>query len=112
MELLRDYNWPGNVRELQNTIERTVILCRNELVRASDIQLSSLGSRASAPATECISTGEYRELSMADVEQEHILATLEHTGWNKSKASQILGIERSTLDRKLKRYHLPKPLTD
>ncbi|MDA1232876.1 MAG: sigma 54-interacting transcriptional regulator, partial [Planctomycetota bacterium] len=45
MELLRDYNWPGNVRELQNTIERTVILCRNELVRATDIQLSSLGSR-------------------------------------------------------------------
>lgn len=112
MELLRDYNWPGNVRELQNTIERTVILCRNELVRASDIQLSSLGSRASAPATERISTGEYRQLSMADVEQEHILATLEHTGWNKSKASQILGIERSTLDRKLKRYHVPKPLTD
>ena len=112
MELLRDYNWPGNVRELQNTIERTVILCRNELVRGSDIQLSSLGSRASAPATERLSTGEYRELSMADVEQEHILATLEHTGWNKSKASQILGIERSTLDRKLKRYHVPKPLTD
>jgi len=112
MELLRDYNWPGNVRELQNTIERTVILCRNEMVRASDIQLSSLGSRASAPATERISSGEYRELSMADVEQEHILATLEHTGWNKSKASQILGIERSTLDRKLKRYHVPKPLTD
>ena len=112
MELLRDYNWPGNVRELQNTIERTVILCRNEMVRASDIQLSSLGSRASAPAAERVSTGEYRELSMADVEQEHILATLEHTGWNKSKASQILGIERSTLDRKLKRYHVPKPFTD
>ncbi|MDA1232496.1 MAG: helix-turn-helix domain-containing protein, partial [Planctomycetota bacterium] len=52
------------------------------------------------------------EISMADIEQEHILATLEHTGWNKSKASQILGIERSTLDRKLKRYHVPRPLTD
>lgn len=112
MELLRDYSWPGNVRELQNTIERTVILCRNELVRATDIQLSSLGSRASAPASERNPTGEYREISMADVEQEHILATLEHTGWNKSKASQILGIERSTLDRKLKRYHVPRPLTD
>ena len=112
MELLKDYNWPGNVRELQNTIERTVILCRNELVRATDIQLSSLGSRVSAPAADRAETGEFRELSMADVEQEHILATLEHTGWNKSKASQILGIERSTLDRKLKRYHVPKPLTD
>ncbi len=112
MDLLRNYNWPGNVRELQNTIERTVILCRNELVRAADIQLSSLGSRVSTTAADRSPTGEYRELSMADVEQEHILATLEHTGWNKSKASQILGIERSTLDRKLKRYHVPKPLTD
>ncbi len=112
MNLLRDYNWPGNVRELQNTIERTVILCRNELVRAADIQLSSLGTRASASAADRTATGEYRELSMADIEQEHILATLEHTGWNKSRASQILGIERSTLDRKLKRYHVPKPFTD
>ncbi len=102
----------GNVRELQNTIERTVILCRNEVVRATDIQLSSLGSRMSAPAVEKASSGEYRELSMADVEQEHILKTLEHTGWNKSKSAQILGIERSTLDRKLKRYHVPRPLTD
>ena len=112
MELLKNYKWPGNVRELQNTIERTVILCRNELVRATDIQLSSLGSRASAPAMDRSEMGEYRELSMADVEEEHILATLEYTGWNKSKASQILGIERSTLDRKLKRYHVSKPLTD
>ena len=112
MLLLKDYNWPGNVRELQNTIERTVILCRNELVRAADIQLSSLGSRSSAPPVDRLPAGGYRELSMADIEQEHILATLEHTGWNKSRASQILGIERSTLDRKLKRYHVPKPLSD
>ena len=112
MLLLNDYNWPGNVRELQNTIERTVILCRNELVRAADIQLSSLGSRSSAPPVDRPPAGGYRELSMADIEQEHILATLEHTGWNKSRASQILGIERSTLDRKLKRYHVPKPLSD
>jgi len=112
MQLLRDHNWPGNVRELQNTIERTVILCRNEVVRASDIQLSSLANRPAISATDRESSGEYRELSMADVEQEHILSTLEHTGWNKSKAAQILGIERSTLDRKLKRYHVPRPLTD
>jgi Nif-specific regulatory protein len=112
MQLLREYNWPGNVRELQNTIERTVILCRNEVVRASDIQLSSLGSRPPATVPDRASSGEYREVSMADIEQEHILRTLEHTGWNKSKSAQILGIERSTLDRKLKRYHVPRPLTD
>ncbi len=112
MQMLREYNWPGNVRELQNTIERTVILCRNEVVRASDIQLSSLGNRPTTPVSDRTPAGEYREISMADVEQDHILKTLEHTGWNKSKSAQILGIERSTLDRKLKRYHVPRPLTD
>lgn len=112
IQLLRNYDWPGNVRELQNTIERTVILCRNEVVRATDIQLSSLAARHPAPQPERETSSEYRELSLADIEQEHILRTLEHTGWNKSKSAQILGIERSTLDRKLKRFHVPRPLTD
>ena len=112
MQMLREYSWPGNVRELQNTIERTVILCRNEVVRPSDIQLSSLGNRPAPPAPDRSSSEDYREISMADIEQEHILKTLEHTGWNKSRTAQILGIERSTLDRKLKRYHVPRPLTD
>jgi Nif-specific regulatory protein len=110
--LLKEYHWPGNVRELQNTIERTVILCRNEVVRSSDIQLSTLSNRQAPIISEPVATGEYRPVPLADVEQDHIMATLEHTDWNKSRAAQILGIERSTLDRKLKRYHLPRPLTD
>lgn len=110
--LLKEYHWPGNVRELQNTIERTVILCRNEVVRSSDIQLSTLSNRQAPIISEPVTTGEYRPVPLADVEQDHIMATLEHTDWNKSRAAQILGIERSTLDRKLKRYHLPRPLTD
>ncbi|MBL8812184.1 MAG: sigma 54-interacting transcriptional regulator [Planctomycetaceae bacterium] len=112
MQLLKNYDWPGNVRELQNTIERTVILCRNEVVRASDIQLSSLAARQVVSQPDREASTEYRELSLADIEQEHILKTLEHTGWNKSRSAQILGIERSTLDRKLKRFHVPRPLTD
>lgn len=109
MELMKSYSWPGNVRELQNTIERTVILCRNEVVRASDIQLSSLSSRLSNSDVFRLPQNEYRENSLADVQRDHILATLEHTDWNKSRASQILGIERSTLDRKLKLYHVSRP---
>ena len=112
MQKLRDYHWPGNVRELQNTIERTVILCRNEVVRGSDIQLSGLSQRPAPIASPRELSADYRELSLADIEQEHILKTLEHTGWNKSRSAQILGIERSTLDRKLKRFHVPRPLTD
>jgi Nif-specific regulatory protein len=44
--------------------------------------------------------------SLADIERQHILETLNQTGWNKSRAAIILGIERSTLDRKIRRYEL------
>jgi two-component system response regulator HydG len=109
-ELLKQYEWPGNVRELQNTVERTVILCRNDIVCAGDVQLSTLSSRFSANShSNPVQTGEYREISLGDVERDHILGTLNHTDWNKSRAAQILGIERSTLDRKLKRYHVSRP---
>ncbi len=109
LELLKTYAWPGNVRELQNTIERTVILCRNEIVRANDIQLSTLSSRLSKSDVFHKPQDAYSETSLADVQRDHILATLKHTDWNKSRASQILGIERSTLDRKLKLYHVSRP---
>jgi Nif-specific regulatory protein len=44
--------------------------------------------------------------SLADIERQHILETLNQTGWNKSRTAIILGIERSTLDRKIRRYEL------
>ena len=50
----------------------------------------------------------YRPESLEEVEKRHILATLAHTDWNKSQAAAILGIERSTLDRKIKGYGLVK----
>lgn len=51
----------------------------------------------------------YRELTVDQIVREHILATLEHTGWNKTRAAKILDVERSTLDRKLKRYGVSRP---
>jgi Nif-specific regulatory protein len=108
MQLMLDYSWPGNVRELQNTIERTVILCGGELVCASDIQLSRL-NRKPEPLQPQTGGQAWTPSAIADLERQHILATLDHTDWNKSKASQLLGIERSTLDRKLKRYQVSRP---
>ncbi|MCX7394163.1 MAG: hypothetical protein NTW75_08545 [Planctomycetales bacterium] len=105
---LSSYFWPGNIRELQNTIERAVILCIGDTIGSADIQLSALGSGRSGPAPEASSEG-YRPASVELVEQEHILATLAWTKWNKSQAAQILGVERSTLDRKLKKYEVDRP---
>lgn len=102
------YEWPGNVRELQNTIERAVILSRGEFIEAEDIHLSTL-TLSSPPETVPSVMGVNEDQSLDRLEREHILSTLERTNWNKSLAAQILGIERSTLDRKLKRYQVSRP---
>ena len=109
LELLTKYNWPGNVRELQHVVERAVILCSGELVGVQDIQLSSLGSPQFDSVADPSQPRSFRELTLDTLEQEYIMATLEQTNWNKSQAAQILGIERSTLDRKLKRYQAERP---
>jgi Nif-specific regulatory protein len=106
LQKLTEHRWPGNVRELQNTIERTVILCRNELIRDVDLQLSELNRRSATDLPALLTPADHSTpQSLADVELAHILKTLEHTAGNKSKAAQILGIERSTLDRRLKRLN-------
>ena len=97
------YDWPGNVRELQNVVERAVILCPGDQVREDDIRLTALRTPPSDP-TISVMDGKYRELSLVALEKEHILATLEHTNGNMTRAAEILGIERSTLYQKLKRF--------
>lgn len=95
-------------RELEKAVERTVILCSGDQISEMDIQLSTLGSLV-AETTNVASVGQGRDVSLEIIEQEHILDILSRHNWNKSKASQILGIERSTLDRKLKRYNVSRP---
>lgn len=124
LDVLSQFDWPGNVRELQNCVERAVVLSTRDLISASEIKLSGLRPSAvavAAPkmvvpdkvasASPLASLAETSKLekSLEELEQEHILATLEKTSWNKSQTAAILGIERSTLDRKLKRYGVNRP---
>jgi len=93
LQVIRDYYWPGNVRELENVIQRLVVMTEGELIDAPD--LPSL-MRFSALR----GTGLHR--SLAEVETEHIRNVLASVGGNKTKAAEILGIDRKTLRVKLK----------
>jgi len=120
--LLR-YGWPGNVRELENAIERATILCDAARLDAAHlperVRNSDAGSRALSPDPEPIpmssasgnAATNARTLSdaMRDPERSALLAALAASGWNRSKAAASLGINRTTLYRKMRELGL-KPM--
>jgi two-component system, NtrC family, response regulator HydG len=105
MEILIQYDWPGNVRELRNTVERAVAIASGDEVTREDIRFSRLEDGTPSPVLEDV----YKPISLREIERRHIEATLSYTRWVKRETARILGIERSTLDRKLKSYGLDKP---
>jgi Nif-specific regulatory protein len=108
MEEMLRYRWPGNVREMKNVIERAVVLARGDYVDHDDLVLSRLNTAGDTEFGVELNEAksDYQPASLADIERAHILRTLAATTWNKSKSASILGIERSTLDRKIRRYGL------
>ena len=105
MEILIQYDWPGNVRELRNTVELAVAIASGDEVTREDIRFSRLEDGTPSPVLEDV----YKPISLREIERRHIEATLSYTRWVKRETARILGIERSTLDRKLKSYGLDKP---
>ena len=100
---MQEYHWPGNIRELRNCIERAVVLSSNKIIDVPDLALSSLASPGDTGRIETVGN-KFTPETLATIEKRHILATLECTGGNKTKAAKLLGIERSTLDRKFARW--------
>lgn len=99
-ELLRSYPWPGNVRELKNVVERGVILCREDILKPEHLPLE-LRQGTEVLETPRVSFG---LVSLQEMERHHILEVLKQVSGNKSQASRILDISRSTLREKLKNY--------
>lgn len=99
MKLLLRYDYPGNVRELQNVLEHGFVLC-NE----TELTPDCLPGYLSASASRAAETVEEQPRLLDDLEMQTILNTLERYNWNKTKTADALGIDRTTLWRKLKRY--------
>jgi len=98
---LKNYHWPGNVRELENIIERVVTLNNKEILEADDFSLN------------CTNGHKYifrrrkkdQDLTLAEAERLHILECLERCSGSQKLSAEMLGISKTTLWRKLKRYH-------
>jgi two-component system response regulator HydG len=100
LEALAEYQWPGNVRELENALERAVILTPGR-----EISPSSLPERVTARVSEPLVADRVpTNPTMEAVERAYIMWVLQSEGGNKSRAAEVLGIDPSTLYRKLSRY--------
>ncbi len=92
-DALNSYAWPGNVRELRNVIERSLILCQEETIGLAHLHLPVVAEL------------KREALSLGEVEEAHIRRVLDLAGGNRTKAAQMLGLARSTLNEKLKQYN-------
>jgi len=109
MQILCDYDWPGNVRELENIIERTVILQAGPVLDVTDLPEILTRRPAGAGGKKLFEGGP--KVTLEELEKEYLVSVLNETGWQKKKASSILGINASTLYRKIQRYGLDKGTT-
>ncbi|MFC1718483.1 sigma-54-dependent transcriptional regulator [Candidatus Poribacteria bacterium] len=98
LDLLMRYDWPGNVRELENAIERGVIIARGERLTPAELPLPIRQNRLSSPPAG--------EATLKEMEREWIAKTLTQVDGNRTKAAEILGITRKTLQNKIKEYGL------
>jgi two-component system response regulator FlrC len=101
-ELLQQYHWPGNVRQLRNALERAAILCEGGLITPEHLSLDGQQSVATTPtsATSADAPG------LNDVERDMIRQALAACSGNKSKAAERLGITRTQLYVRLRKYRL------
>jgi DNA-binding NtrC family response regulator len=101
LRCLMEHNWPGNVRELENAIERAIVTSRGPVLGENDFAflMQSAGAQLwSFPAGA----------SLQEMEKALIKATIERTRGNLKEAAAVLGIDRSTIYEKIKRYEIPR----
>lgn len=104
LDALLAHAWPGNVRELQHAVERGVFLGRGHLVEAGDLPAAVLGGGTCS--SRVVAAPARLKQAMATPERQLIVAALEQAGWRRDVAARALGINRTTLYKKLKRLGL------
>jgi DNA-binding NtrC family response regulator len=99
LDVLLAHDWPGNVRQLENTVERIVLFSRGSVVGPDDLTTLLQSSRRDTPA------GLFEDLpTLEDVERRYLEHVLRAVGRNRTRAAEVLGIDRRTLYRMAERY--------
>ena len=97
---LGEYAWPGNVRELQNAIERAVVLAPGNKLEVDEFSFPGIVRKRDGGNSDGLHAG----MTVAQMEKELVLKTLEHCGDNRTRAAEMLGISVRTMRNKLKEY--------
>jgi transcriptional regulator with PAS, ATPase and Fis domain len=107
LSVLRRYAWPGNVRELRNVLERALIVCPGDLIGVGHLPSPPAAVAPTEPAAdqEAVDVRLRVGTTVDEAERRLIMRTLAHTGNNKTRAAEILGISLKTLHNKLNRYN-------
>jgi DNA-binding NtrC family response regulator len=104
LDRMMSHDWPGNVRELENFIERAVVLHASGGGGTVGFELPSDATEDEAEGASILDEAQRKRWTFEDLEREYIFRVLESVRWKKTEAAEILGIDRRTLYRKLKRY--------
>lgn len=110
IQRLCDYEWKGNVRELENVIERSVILAPGSVITVSDLPSQIRNPKSGTLQLEGIPDGVGLSETLAAVEKRMILRAMKMSGNVQTKAAKLLGIGKSGLNQKLKKFSLDKEL--
>lgn len=105
LNILIKYYWPGNVRELQNVIERSVVLCKEDIIARKDLYL---GDENITSKDVDIEPSQTLKEAINDFKRSYIIKVLEKTGWKQTKASSILKIQRTYLSRLISELDISK----
>ena len=106
LQMLQCYRWPGNVRELVNVIERAVVLCKGNRITSIDLPESVRSENISISSTTSVDANGSLKGALAAPERQIILDALEANGWNRQNTAKTLGINRTTLYKKMKKYEI------
>jgi DNA-binding NtrC family response regulator len=102
LEAIRSYHWPGNIRELAHVLERSVILCRGEVLGVEDLPAEILVRPPAAGPPDLAAD----RPTLEELKRRYVARVLEETRGNVSRAASILGLDRRSLRRMLQRYGL------